>query len=910
MILISRTDPPSAFSRFLANGDMACLGWDKLRLAFDECREVIRYRTGQNLPDQLVRELHTYTEGWAAGLVLLLDGRGRELNENYRWGTLPCEDIFNYFTGEVIDKMDSRTRIFLYQSSLLPRMTVDLARKLTGVIEASAILRRLHEENSFINRRFSHEVLYQYHPLFRSFLLSRLTLETPEEELSKLRQKAAALLEEDGSFEDALSLLQEDGDWEAIARVLFSKAPDLIARNQFQTLEYWLTSLPRQQWDYSNWFLYWLGMCRVSHHPSKAQQHFIEAYKKFKECEDLTGVLLAWSGIVDTYLYVFATFRSLDIWLEEIEGILANAPVLPSPEMEAKVTASLITALALRNPAHPRFEILMQRSRFLAEQCADPGVKVQAYLPLAFCRLFKGHFQEVGALLDTFGKYAFQTQCSPLFRVMQKDLEAFYYWKSCRFQECWLSAEQGLSLAEEAGIPAFRFFLLGHSIAALLSKGDTNAAHDILSKVSKDLDSARSWEKSYYHVMSTWAFLLCGDLVNAGYQAEQGMNHAQEAGEFESLAICHLGQALVYYSLKERKKAINLLKTARELGVVEPNAFAVFNYDLVEAEFALGNRENRHAEKKLRQALRMGRRQGYFNTYFWRPQVMSNLCALALEREIEPEYVQKIIQRRDLPVPESKLYLHNWPFPVKIRTFGCFELTINGELLEACEKTPARPLELLKIVLALGGRYVNKNQVCDILWPDSSGDAAQSALSTNLQGLRRLLGKDKFIIVSEGMIFLNERFCWVDFWQLEALLNELSQMWKSRETQWNESNFQNLIIMATSIYRGPFMAEATYDSGWILPLRQKFQRELAEWHLKLGKHFEEKTKLDQAVQHYRDARNIDPFREECYQRLMRCYMDLGLKAEAMSEYRLCRLVMRENFDCEPSEKTKELCRSF
>lgn len=289
---------------------------------------------------------------------------------------------------------------------------------------------------------------------------------------------------------------------------------------------------------------------------------------------------------------------------------------------------------------------------------------------------------------------------------------------------------------------------------------------------------------------------------------------------------------------------------------------------------------------------------------------MSNLCALALEKEIETKYVQEIIQKRELPVPESKLHLHNWPFPVKIRTFGHFELTVNGEPIGSCEKMPARPLELLKIILALGGRDINKNRVSDLLWPESSGDAAQSALSTNLQRLRRLLGKDQFIIVSEGMISLNEQHCWVDYWQLEALLDELSHMWRNRLAQRDETNFKDLMLTATNIHRGPFMADEIDDPGWALHLRRKFQSELAEWHLALGKLHEKKGTLEQAVQYYRDARDIDPLREECYQRLMRCYKDLGLKAEAKSEYRLCRSVMLENFDCEPSEKTKEISRSL
>ena len=60
-------------------------------------------------------------------------------------------------------------------TALLPKTTSKMACDLTGNKNAEQILAGLHRENYFTERHAQSPPVYQFHPLFRAFLLARLT---------------------------------------------------------------------------------------------------------------------------------------------------------------------------------------------------------------------------------------------------------------------------------------------------------------------------------------------------------------------------------------------------------------------------------------------------------------------------------------------------------------------------------------------------------------------------------------------------------------------------------------------------------------------------------------------------------------------------------------------------------------
>jgi hypothetical protein len=187
------------------------------------------------------------------------------------------------------------------------------------------------------------------------------------------------------------------------------------------------------------------------------------------------------------------------------------------------------------------------------------------------------------------------------------------------------------------------------------------------------------------------------------------------------------------------------------------------------------------------------------------------LCAKALENGIETGYVQNLVKVHRLVPEEPPQHIENWPWPVKIHTLGRFSLLLDDRPVRFPGKAQHKPLEMLKALIALGGRDVGVERLAEALWPDASGDAAQSALDTTLHRLRKLLDHEKAIQLREGRVSLDSHYCWVDVWALERLMGQAES---SRSPELTEK--------ALALYRGPFLGQET-EQSWAIPLRERLR---------------------------------------------------------------------------------------
>lgn len=210
VVVISRSEPPPVFARLRASNRMCLIGWDEIKFDGEETNSLIMQKRPLALPDEVVKELNHWTEGWAAGIVLMLE-RQKTGTSSAELQHLTREEIFHYFAGELFDKTDRETREFLLASALLPSMTAAEAQQLTDNSRSAVILATLNRNNFFTERHFAEQPVFRYHPLFREFLLSRAEATLAPPQLRELRQKAAVLLEESGRLEPAAELLAKPG---------------------------------------------------------------------------------------------------------------------------------------------------------------------------------------------------------------------------------------------------------------------------------------------------------------------------------------------------------------------------------------------------------------------------------------------------------------------------------------------------------------------------------------------------------------------------------------------------------------------------------------------------------------------------------------------------------------------------
>jgi ATP/maltotriose-dependent transcriptional regulator MalT len=137
VIFVSRTHWPAPFARLKANGEMGHVGWEELRLTPGETGEIARLRGHGS---KGAEELHEKAGGWAAGLVLLLEGAAGGDRETSLLAEGGTAEVFDYFVSEVFRKAEEETRAFLLETSFLPHMTAAMAAEVAGTEQAGRLL--------------------------------------------------------------------------------------------------------------------------------------------------------------------------------------------------------------------------------------------------------------------------------------------------------------------------------------------------------------------------------------------------------------------------------------------------------------------------------------------------------------------------------------------------------------------------------------------------------------------------------------------------------------------------------------------------------------------------------------------------------------------------------------------------
>lgn len=172
-IFISRSEPPPAFARLRAQRALEIVDWDQLRFTQAEATSLIRKLAPGRWSKNSVNKLYKATDGWAAGLVLSLEQFRVHKELSQKSDLQFSEVLFDYFAGEIFKKADPVTQDVLLQTAFVPRVTASLAGNLTGQPKAGPVLVNLHKQNYFTNKLAGSEPKYEYHPLFRQFLLSQ-----------------------------------------------------------------------------------------------------------------------------------------------------------------------------------------------------------------------------------------------------------------------------------------------------------------------------------------------------------------------------------------------------------------------------------------------------------------------------------------------------------------------------------------------------------------------------------------------------------------------------------------------------------------------------------------------------------------------------------------------------------------
>jgi LuxR family maltose regulon positive regulatory protein len=894
VIVMSRAEPPPQCSRHVANGMIARIDFQDLRLTFEETSEIAG-ATHHQRDLATLRALHTQADGWAAGTILMLEHVNRTGALNFIAHTETMDTVFNYFAGQFFDDLPSAARDTLLLTSLLPRVTKTMAVEMTGSDEAGQVLEELHRGQLFTERRTGKELTYHYHALFRAFLLALASERYTPAGLAPLRRRAANLLEARGDLEEAVALYQDACDWKSATPLILKQASAVHSRGGQQTLRRWIEVLPEDVTEASPWLLYWLGVCDAAVNPGQSRSTLERAFALMKTRQDTRGQIVAAARIVDSYYLEWADFNPLDEWIGELERLLASAPVFPSKEVELGAVCAMLVATMSHQPQHPMLPACADRAMTILYDDLEPNDVVTAgtYLLHYYCNVncdapnSMRVIARVGPLLD-------RPELAPFKRVVWLSRYARYCSFRADFETASRSFNQALEIIEKEGLGIHAPVVQTHKLLMSMTLMDASVARSLVAKLEPAMNPGRRIDRAILGLVQSWIALQDGDVGEALRYGQSGLRIASEAGAVTIQALCMLSLAAASSDQRDVTTARGYIDQARSR-VPLSAARLVEHFALMleaRAAFDLGDIDT--SRECLRSALGIAKREEYVNVS-WHPRQLSWVCEFALDQGIEVGYIQTMIRRCGVLPPSPDV--EAWPWPVKIYTLGRFSVEIDGGPLSFPGKSQKKPLDLLKALIALGGREVDFTALMGILWPDATGDA-QKSLEMTLSRLRKLLGHNDSVLMQEGKLSLNPHLAWVDMWAFERSLSAAGGAI-------GDSGFDaDRAQRAFALYKGRFLASEP-RAAWMQATADRLQAKFIRLVLMLGRRLEA-TSWEQAAHVYERGLELENLAEELYQRLMVCHRERGRVADAMNVYRRCRDNLSIILGIAPSSETAAL----
>jgi LuxR family maltose regulon positive regulatory protein len=262
LVLATRHDPPLALARWRARRQIAELRMDDLRFTDQEAERFLNETLGMSLSPKDVATLQNRTEGWAAGMNLLVSALTRLPNVQDPGIFLSHvarldRYVFDFLAEEVLNTRPRDMREFLLKTSVLSELTPELCNAVTGGTDAMDRLEEMYRSNLFTTVVDEPTCTFRDHDIFREFLYARLQREMPDQLRDLHRRAAEGKSTPWGSVRHYLAARM----WNEAAEAIEHIGEQLLLRASNERLREWILSLPDEVRAAHPRMTYFLAVC-------------------------------------------------------------------------------------------------------------------------------------------------------------------------------------------------------------------------------------------------------------------------------------------------------------------------------------------------------------------------------------------------------------------------------------------------------------------------------------------------------------------------------------------------------------------------------------------------------------------------------------------------------------------------
>ncbi|MBN2027994.1 MAG: hypothetical protein JW854_14690 [Actinobacteria bacterium] len=923
-IIASRTSLNLALARLRAGRELLELHEADLCFTPGETSVLFRDVFGLQLGEEDAHILTGSTEGWITGLVLFYlaikakaDGAiSKTIRES-----VSLSEVSDYLSKVVYESQPQALRNFVTRTSILSRMSPAFCDELLGIDDSRGLLSYLMNERLFTMPLDDRGDWFRYHNGLRAFLLEKLGEDLPPDEIADLHLRAAALWEKHGDEEQAIHHYMEAQDYNKAAGIFECIIDRLMQANRISYLYHKVFRLPEDV---------------MRRHPM-LMLNGAQIASRFGDYDRVVAAALSAAGGFEesgeeeekalSLLRLAGAFFSVGRIDEALEMITKARQVIPADSCYwCELLAVEGTIMATTGQDGDEGRLLEDSMRLAAEfEGTELGSRTMGFCGMAL--FLQGRLNKAVEVFATADKFLDQTGLTATHPFSYALLSRTYAYLD-RMEEARETADRGIALGEEHGLPPMVFFNRASRAVALAYLGERDRA---LEDASISAAMCGQYEDIAQVSFAEWflgeAYELLGMKEEALKHLKRGEGMIERYGDSRyiasilSTAVSAPGMGLERAAAKTEGILQALEKSAT--GMARSYAYSV----LLSLDLAMG-RYDEAAEVM----------EDYYDEFgediILRPCFSDLDCLLSFFADLfsQGKHLELMDRVFGIGGVGSLTHLHRLERcgnddvvrraegilacaapelidPLVIRMLGPFEIVRGEKSVAAGGWKSKKACTVLKYLAANRHKgFIPRDVLMELLWPESNIDSAQKNLNAALTAVRKTLepeaarGESSYLVAKGDSLRLElGKGGWTD---CELFREGLARAAKAREVGDFDLYFR-ILAETAALYRGEFCVEDLYED-WCQSERETLKSDYVNLMKELATEYLRRGESKEAVGCLEEAIARDPGREDLYRKQMTINSQSGNRAGIEESYRRCCSYLQENYEVSPSPQTSEL----
>jgi ATP/maltotriose-dependent transcriptional regulator MalT/two-component SAPR family response regulator len=889
VVAAGRELPDVSMAKLVVDGEMAGIGQQDLELTRDELIAVIERQMGVVLEEGDADHIMEETKGWITGALLLVNPENADPTSLIKRGK-PI--VYEYLASVTLNDQPSELREFMLDSSVLPVMTAEDCNHVLDRRDCQHSLRRLVREGLFITATDQSPRTYEYHPLFREFLLATFAEDDPTR-LKELRVAAAGRLADRSSIEDAVDLYFQADEFKHAALVVAKHVPALFEKGRIGTLEGWASRFLETCYPVQELLLY-LSVAYTDRGILDKAETFLErALESLAEPKSPTEEGLLARAETVKGLIALQRGRYSEV-LQIAESVEKN---IPRPgNVLRKVSCLRLKARSIHGIGRDYIEAERhaQEAVSLIESTDDAYTFAMALLDLSTIQDAMGKLMEAQATSLRAHELLVKIE-APLALAISFNNLAFYAHLEGNYTDALDLFAEGLLYAHQAASLRYETTILFGQADLFCDMGLVFQASELYGqglRLAMRLDNENLIRYGYTQISAMHRRCRTEKL------AKEWLDRASAVGNGNGK---HLGVAIQRASLDLSKSPADTQRNLHLLlrksnGDMRAHERTLLMYFMAKAAFSEGNLQAAH--NILSEGFDWA--GGHGTEQFIAGEMMYDdaICEFAFN-QLDLHPVMTVIQNRiELMKVVARRYKEteterSETAILKLNALGRSEVLLNNEPLPDLEPLPRQ------ILLFVADRQtVGRDVMLECFWPDSSLGRQTASLYTATYNLRQALGSDPIVI--EGAIYrLNPAIV------VEFDVREFEQAVNLAENMPPGDPRKYFALTETlNAYGGDFLPEYTFD--WVLERRRSLEMRYLQV---LSLHADEALvsgRPNEAADSLHKALELDPLNDDLVLRYLRLLGGLGRRSEIVALYQRYVRRLAEELGLDPPSSVREL----